>query len=139
MTRRALGRGRLIVVLGAIVCLAGVVPPWWTLARTNAESLSGNGLESAGIIVFLAALAMLAVVTLPFATRDGDATLDRPAIYVLLASVAVVSFLLRLVEINGFGGLGLPMQAPGLWLTGIGLLVIVWGVADILTERPTTF
>ena len=90
MSRRALGRGRLLVALGAILSLAGMIPAWWTLARTNATGLSGNGLEGVGIVVFLAALA-------------------------------------------------LPMDAPGLWLTGAGLLVIVWGVADILTERPPTY
>jgi len=57
MSRRALGRGRLLVALGAILSLAGMIPAWWTLARTNATGLSGNGLEGVGIVVFLAAKA----------------------------------------------------------------------------------
>jgi hypothetical protein len=139
MSRRALGRGRLLVVLGALVALAGMVPAWWRLARTNALALSGNGLEGAGIIIFLAALALLAVVTLPYATRDGNSALDRPASYVLLALLAVGAFLFRAFEISRFAALGLPTEAPGLWLTGLGLVVVVWGVADLLTERPPTY
>jgi len=139
MSRRALGRGRLLVALGAILSLAGMIPAWWTLARTNATGLSGNGLEGVGIVVFLAALALLAVITLPYATRDGVAALDRAGSYVLLALVAIGAFLFRVFEISRVAPLGLPMDAPGLWLTGAGLLMIVWGVADILTERPPAY
>jgi len=137
MNRRALGRGRLLVVIGALLSLAGMIPSWWKLPRTNAAALSGNGLEGAGIIIFLGALALLAVVTLPYATRDGDSALDRPASYVLLALMAVGAFLFRIFEISRFTSLGLPTDAPGMWVTGLGLVIVVWGVADVLVERPT--
>ena len=139
MTRRALGRGRRLIVIGALACVAGMLPAWWSITRTNAESVTGNGLEGAGVVVFLAAMALLAVITLPFATREGDSALDRPAIYVLLGGMGIAAFLFRIFEISGFDDLGLPVDAPGLWLTGAGLLLIVWGVADILTERPSAF
>ena len=102
MNRRALGRGRLLVVIGALVALAGMVPSWWKLPRTNEVALSGNGLEGAGIIIFLGVLALIAVVVLPYATRDGDSALDRPASYVLLALIAVGAYLFRIFEISRF-------------------------------------
>ena len=139
MNRRALGRGRLLVVLGASVTLVGMVPAWWRLARTNAPALSGSGLEGAGIIIFLTALALLAVVTLPYATRDGISSLDRPASYVLLGLMAIGAFLFRIFEISRFTNLGQPLEAPGLWLSGLGLLIVVWGVADLLSERPPAY
>jgi hypothetical protein len=139
MNRRALGRGRLLVVVGAVATLAGMVPSWWKLGRTSASALSGNGLEGAGIIIFLGALALLAVVTLPYATRDGDSALDRPASYVLLALMAIGAFLFRIFEISRFANLGLPTDAPGMWLSGLGLVIVVWGVGDLLTERPPTY
>jgi hypothetical protein len=139
MTRRALGRGRLLVVLGALVALAGMIPSWWKLPRTNAASLSGNGLEGAGIIIFLAALALIAVVVLPYATRTGDSALDRPASFVLLTLIAVGAFLFRIFEISRFTSLGLPTEALGMWLSGLGLVVVAWGVADLLTEKPPTY
>lgn len=138
MNRRALGRGRLLVVIGALVTLAGMIPAWWMLPQTGRDALSGNGLEGAGIIIFLAVLALIAIVVLPYATRDGDSALDRPASYVLLALMAVGAFLFRIFEISRFTSLGLPMEAPGLWISGLGLLIVVWGVADLLTERPPT-
>jgi hypothetical protein len=139
MTRRALGRGRRLIALGSLLVLAGMLPAWWHLARTNATALSGNGLESAGIVIFLCALALLALLVLPYATRDGDSALARPASYVVLSLVAIAAFLFRVHEISGFAALELPLGAPGLWLTGLGLMVVVWGVADILTERPPAY
>jgi hypothetical protein len=139
MNRRALGRGRLLVALGALVALVGMIPGWWSVARTNTSALVGNGLEGAGIVIFLAALGLLALITVPYATRDGDSALDRPGSYVLVALLAIGAFLFRIYEISRFATLGLPMEAPGLWLTGVGLLIVVWGVADMLGERPPTY
>jgi hypothetical protein len=139
LTRRALGRGRTLLALGSLIVLAGMLPAWWHLARTNDAALSGNGLEGGGIVIFLSALALLAVVVLPYATRDGDSALDRPGSYVMLSLAAIAAFLFRVYEISGFATLESPLASPGLWLTGAGLLVVVWGVADILTERPPAY
>jgi hypothetical protein len=139
MTRRALGRGRTFIALGAVIVLAGMLPAWWHLARTNAAALTGNGLEGAGIVIFLCALALLSLIVLPYATRDGNSSLDRPASYVMLSLLAIAAFLFRVYEISGFAALEMPLGAPGLWLTGGGLLLVVWGVADILTERPPAY
>jgi hypothetical protein len=134
--RRALGRGRLLIVIGALVTLIGLVPTWWVLGGTVTIRQSGNGFSGVGIIIFLAALAALAVVTLPYARRDGESGLDTPAVYAFLALAAIVAFLWRAYEIYQLGGLGLPPASLGLWLTGVGLLVIVWGVGEVLTEKP---
>ena len=136
MTRRALGRGKLLVVVGVVAALAGMLLPWWVVGRTGLTSLSGNGFEGTGILVFLAALGLLSLVILPFASRDGESALDRPVVYVVVALVAIGAFLYRVYEISQFGGLSLPTQSLGLWLTGAGLLLVAWGVGDILTERP---
>ena len=136
MTRRSLGRGRLIVAVGAIVCLAGTLPAWWTVGGTVTPSISGNAFEGTGVLLFIACLGLLALIVLPFATRDGESRLDRPASYVVLAAVAILGFVLRVLEIYSVGALGLPDRAPGMWLSGAGLLVVAWGVAEILTERP---
>jgi hypothetical protein len=134
--RQALGRGRLIVVLGALVTLAGTVPDWWSVGGTVTPAVSGNAFEGGGIVVFVSALGLLALVLLPFTRREGRAAVDRPSSYVLLAVVAAAAFCLRVIEIQGMDALALPNRAPGLWLTGAGLLVIAWGVVELLNERP---
>jgi hypothetical protein len=136
VTRRALGRGRLLVSLGALVTLAGTVPPWWTVGGAVTPVFTGNGFQGAGVLVFLSAITLLMLIVLPFTRRDGQAALDRPASFALLAAVGILGYLLRVVEIASMDALGLPDRAPGLWLTGAGLLVIAWGVVEVFSERP---
>ena len=136
MNRPALGRGRLLVVIGAIAALVGLLPTWWVVQRTALPDLSGTGLQGPfGVAIFLSSLAMLAVVTLPFASRSGESSLDRSATFVVLAAIAIGAFGWRLYEISQFAGLPMPTNAPGIWITGVGLLIIAWGVGEILTDR----
>lgn len=137
MSRRALGRGRLMVVVGAILTLAGTVPPWWMAGGPPLyPGYSGNAFDGVGVVVFICALAMLALVVLPFTRREREAALDRPSSYVVLAVLAIGAFVLRAYQLAEGGLLALPNEAPGLWLTGGGLLVVAWGVAELLNERP---
>jgi hypothetical protein len=135
VSARGGGRGRLVLFAGALVTLAGIPLTWWTIERTNAPSLTGSGLQGVAIFVFLAALAMIAVIILPFASRAGESALDRPGVYALLALIAVAAYAWRVVEISGFASLGLPQEVPGLWLSGAGLVIVLWGVGDLLTTR----
>lgn len=138
MNRRSFGRGRLIISIGAVLTLAGTLPAWWTVGGQVTQELSGNAFDypSVGIVVFVAALAMLFVMVLPYARRDGEAGIDRPLTYGLLWLVAAAALGLRVYQINEFGGLGLPDRAPGLWLTAFGLLVVAGGLINLLAERP---
>jgi hypothetical protein len=138
MTRRALGRGRFLIVVGSIVTLVGMVPAWWVVERTGQPSLTGNGFEGAGLVVFLAALLLIALVVLPFASRDGDSPLDRAPTYIAVALLGIAAFLFRVYQIMQFGGLSLT-ESIGLWVTGAGLLIIAWGAGDILTEKTSDY
>jgi hypothetical protein len=137
--RRGLGRGRMIIVIGALMVVGGALPPWWTVGTAPlTDVITGNAFDfpASGIVVFLAALAAIAVVVLPYATREGEVGLDRPLTYGLLLIVAIVAFGLRVYQISQFGGLGLPDRAPGLYVTGAGLLVMCWAMIELLAERP---
>ncbi len=139
MNRRARGRGRLIVVVAATLLAVGCVPAWWAVGGTVTPALSGNGFEGVGIVVFLSALALLALIVFPYATREGDSRLDRPWSYALVAAMAAGAFGLRVVQIRDLDGLGLPDRTPGLWITGAALVLLVWGVAEILGERQREY
>ena len=138
MNRPALGRGRLLIVIGAIAAVIGLIPTWWVVERTALPDLSGNGLQGPfGMAVFLASLGMLAVVTMPFASRSGESSLDRAATFAVLGAIAIGAFGWRLYEISQFAGLPMPTSSPGVWITGVGLLIVAWGIGDILTDRRT--
>lgn len=139
MKPRGIGRGRLVIAAGALVIVVGCFLPWWSVGGTVTDLHTGNAFDTIlGMVVFAAALAMLAVMVLPYASRSSYSPLDRRFVYVLLLVVATVAFAVRLVQINApdFAGLG-PVQAiPGAWITGAGLGLLLVGVIELLGEAP---
>ncbi len=138
MTRRGLGRGRLLVGLGAIISLISMPLDWFKVGGeiTSITPISGNGFEGTGILVFVAAVALLAVLVLPYASRHGSSAWDRPTTYLLLAGLGVAGFVMRILQLAGDGIIGAPDRAPGLYVAAAGLLVVAWGIAEMLGERP---
>ncbi|MDP8904124.1 MAG: hypothetical protein M3N29_02195 [Chloroflexota bacterium] len=135
MKRRGIGRGRPIIAAGGLLVMLGSVLPWWTIGGTVTPRLTGNAFDGIGVVAFICAVLMIALVVLPYATQSGQASIDRPLSYLILATLAVSAFAVRALEIQTIAGVGLPQQTPGLWLTGVGLGVIVWGVGELLAER----
>jgi hypothetical protein len=134
--RRGLGRGRLLVGVGAIIVLVAMPLDWFKAGGQVLTAITGNGLEGAGILIFVASIALLAVLTLPYASRDGRSSLDRPITYLMLTGAAAVGLVIRVVQLWSSDPplLGLPDRAPGLWLGAAGVIVLCWGVAEILAE-----
>jgi len=133
MYRYPLGRGRWIAALAALVLLVGCVLPWYTAGGQVGDlpALTGNAFEASGILVFLVALGCLALVTLPYAAGDRPVGTDRWPPYFLLLVVAVVGVLLRAVDLWGRGVLGLPDRSPGLWVVGLGLILLARATFEI--------
>ncbi|HYN70557.1 MAG TPA: hypothetical protein VEX41_10155 [Candidatus Eisenbacteria bacterium] len=141
MHRRPVGRARLLAALGALVTLAGTVLPWWTVGGHAGElpASSGNAFESTGIIVFVAALATIALVTLPYAT-DRPMQADRWQAYALVAVVGSAAFAYRIFDLAMLRAFSFaePVEAltraPGVWVTTIGLIVIARATYDTYRE-----
>ncbi len=141
--RRPVGRARLLAALGALVILAGCVLRWWTVGGANGlPELWGNGFEGMSIVVFVAALATIAIVTLPYAT-DRPVNADRWPTFALLAAVGWLAFVLRVVDLYMLGALSFREPAavftngPGLWVAGIGLTMLARAAFDIQREPGT--
>ena len=136
MHRFPLGRGRRLALLAAVIILVGCVLPWYTVGDPSAglPVTQGNAFEASGILVFLVALANLALVALPYAMGDRPTTVDPWPLYALLLAIAVGALALRLVDVvNRVPGL-LPDRSPGLWLVGVGLLVLTVATYEIARE-----
>jgi hypothetical protein len=137
--RRPLGRGRLIAGISATLILAGSVLPWFRAGGSDGiPPIEGNAFEGPGILVFLSALATLALVALPYASGDRPVALDRWWAYAAVAIVAAVALVVRVAAIaSEAGGLAamLPDRAPGLWLTAVGVLGLLFAAADMYGER----
>jgi hypothetical protein len=136
--RRPLGRGRLVAGVSAALILVGCFLPWFRVGGSSGiPPVEGNAFAGAGILVFLAGLATLALVALPFAAGDRPVALDRWWSYAAVTSVAVVGLVLRVVGIASEGGgleVMLPDRAPGLWLAAAGVIGLVFATAALYGE-----
>jgi hypothetical protein len=142
MHRRPLGRGRTLAALGGGLMVVGCVLPWWQVGGTpGITAESGNGLAGTGILVFLVGIATIALVALPYAAGDRPVGLDRWLSYAILSVAGWIGFGWRLTELALIVAFqfGTPAQVvtngPGLWLAGIGLVVLsraTW----IMTREP---
>ena len=137
MHRRELGRGRLIAALGALVILAACVPllAWYSLGGDGGEltPLVLDAFDGTGRLPFLAALATLALLTLPYAS-DRPIAIDRPLAYTLLTVVAFAGLGLWLPQVAGNLAGMTPDRAPGWWLALVGSIVLARGTFEIATE-----
>lgn len=139
LQRRPLGRGRLVAAGSAVVILVGCVLPWFRAGGSEGiTALVGNAFAGPGILVFLAALATLAMAALPYAAGDGPLAGDRWWTYGIIAAVAAVAIVARTagiaLESGGFGTM-LPDRAPGLWIAAVGVVGLLFAVAEIYGER----
>lgn len=135
MNRRGFGRGRFVAAAGALLALLGCFLPWYRVGGDGGlPPVSANAFEGAGILVFLAAVAVLALIALPYAAGDRPLSVDRPVSFVLVASIGVAGLALRLLQLWGDHALGLPDRALGLWVAAAGLAIMAWGVAEIVGE-----
>ncbi len=141
MHRRPVGRTRLLAAIGALLMLGGCFLPWWTRggAAGQLTTLSGNAFEGMGIVVFAAAIATLALVTLPYAT-ERPVAVDRWSSYALIAAAGWLAFAFRIVELGSVNAFSFAEPAdivtniPGLWLSGIGLVVLARATYEMLGE-----
>ena len=141
MHRRPVGRTRLLAAIGALLMLGGCFLPWWMRGGGAGQltSLSGTAFEGMGIVVFAAAIATLALVTLPYAT-ERPVSVDRWSSYALIAGVGWLAFGYRIVELASVNAFSFAEPAdiitniPGLWLSGIGLAVLARATYEMLGE-----
>jgi hypothetical protein len=140
MHRRPVRRSRRLAAIGALVALAGCFLPWWTKGGSiGLPVLSGTAFESMGIVVFAAAIATLALVTLPYAT-ERPVHVDRWTSYALIVGAAWLAFAYRLFDLASSNAFtfaepaDIVVRIPGLWLVGIGLGIISRATYEMLQE-----
>jgi hypothetical protein len=120
----------------ALVLLAGCVLPWWTIVI--AEGLpptTGNAFDATGILVFLAAMAVLALVTLRLAS-ERPLEIDRLPAYVIILALGLIGFVVRLIGLFATGPLDQfrPDHAPGALIVIVGLAGLGRAVLEIYQE-----
>ena len=134
MNRRTLGRGRVIVGVGAVLALVACLFPWGQTAGVGLPPLKTGAFDGAGIVVFVAAIGLLALIALPYAAGDQPIGIDRPLAFGLVAGIGIAGYLVKLWQIVANGLLGLPDRGLGLWVAAVALAIVIWGLAEMLAE-----
>lgn len=139
MHRRPLGRGRLLATIGALIDLVGCVLPWYSIGGALGTGLPAetlNAFSDKGIVVFISALLVLALVSLPYAAGDKPVALDRAMSYGIVLAVAIGAFTWRALEFILIDPIGLrPDLAPGIWIVAVGLVFLARATYEISAEH----
>ncbi len=136
--RRGLGRGRVLIAIGAVIAIVSMPFPWFTVGGEILTAYSENGLQGAGVLVFLASVGLLAVIVLPYTSKSGRSSIERPATYLALLLVGLTGLAIEAIGALNESRLGMPDRALGLWLAGIGMIIATWGVAELYVERQSS-
>jgi hypothetical protein len=135
MHRRPLGSGRRLAGLAALVILIACFLPWWQTSGELGVQLGGNAFDGAGVVVFFDALAVIALLALPYAAGDVPVGLDRPLSFLILAAVGWVAGAIRLVDLAAANLEAVyPQRAYGLWLAALGLIILSRAAYNISNE-----
>jgi hypothetical protein len=135
MHRRPMGRGRTLAIAGALVVLVGTLLPWYAFqVDAGLPAVEFRAFDGSGILAFIAALAVLALVTLPYAAGHRPVSADRGLAYLLLVGIAALGVAIwPLLVIEDLSGL-LPTRAPGWWIAVGGVAVLARGAFEISQE-----
>jgi hypothetical protein len=137
MHRRPLGAGRRLAGLASIVIIAACFLPWWqTSTDLGLPPRSGNAFDGSGVLVFFVALAIIALLALPYAAGDVPVGLDRPLSFVILTVVGWLALGVRIANL-ALANLDavFPQRAYGLWLAALGLIILSRATYHIVRER----
>lgn len=133
------GKARLLASLGAAILAVSAFLQWWQIGGSAGElaSRSDVGISDGRVfLMFLAAVAVLLVATLPIASRRPT-SIDRFSVYLALAVVAGLGFATRAADLAGHGLLPWPAtRGAGFWFAGVGIVVLAAGVLAVLVTSP---
>ena len=137
MHRRPLGNGRRLAFLGAVVLLVGCLLPWYSVGGDGGlPPVVYRAFDGSGIACFLAALATIALVALPYAAGERPVGVDRGLVFLVLALVALAGVILWIPGVLDAPEGLLPDRAYGYWIAVVGTIMMLRAAYDIMLEPP---
>ncbi len=136
--RRGLGRGRTLIAIGAVLAIISMPLSWQKAGGIVLPVSTDWGFSGTGVLMFIAAVLMLALIVLPFTTETRRVALDRPVVYLALLVMGIAGLALAAIDlVGGEAQYSLtPLDAPGLWLAIVSMGIVTWGVLELFAEKP---
>lgn len=126
------------MAIGAVLGVVGAFLPWtYAGGEIGLPIVTENAFGGAGILMFIAAAGLIALILLPYATSSGRSSLDRWISFVLLAGLMAVGTLIELWQLFSDGVLKLlpPLDVVGMYLGILGTILVVWGAGEIVGQE----
>jgi hypothetical protein len=137
MHRRPLGSGRRLAVIAALLLIVGSVLPWYRVGGDGGLApLVYRAFDGTGILAFLAGLATIALIALPYAAGDRPTGVDRWIVFALLGGAALVGVVLWIPNVLVAPEGILPDRAYGFWIAAVGAILLARSAYDIALEPP---
>jgi hypothetical protein len=132
MHRRSLGSARRLALVAGVLLVIGSVLPWYQLGGDGGlPTIVYRAFDGSGILCFLAGLATLALLALPYAMGDRPTPIDRGISFAILAAVAILGVVLWmpnvLADVSGL----LPTRSYGFWITAVGAVLLARSAFEI--------
>ncbi len=125
MHRRSMGPGRRMALLASILLVVGSVLPWYQLGGDGGLPVTVyRAFDGSGILSFLAGLATLALLALPYAMGDRPTAIDRGISFAILAVAAILGVVLWIPNVLADPAGLLPTLAYGYWITVVGAVLL---------------
>lgn len=126
-----------MAALAAVLIVVACFLPWWqTSSDLGLPPITGNAFGGSGVIVFFAALAVIALLALPYAAGDVPVSIDRPLSYVIITVVGWIALAVRVIDLALADRTAvLPQKAFGLWLAALGLILLSRAVYQMTRDR----
>ena len=136
--RRGLGRGRTLIAIGAVLAIISMPLAWQTAGGIVLPVSTDWGFSGTVVLMFIAAVLMLALIVLPFTTETRQVALDRPVVFLALLAIGIGGLAVAIIDlVGGEEQYSLtPLDAPGLWLAVVGMAMASWGVLELFAEKP---
>ncbi len=138
MDRSATSRGRWLVAIGAIIIVGALFLQWWQIGGGVGELTrrSDIGISDWHVYpMFLAAIASLLLITLPYAS-ERPVAIDHPLAYLGLLIVVLVSYAMDVVSLAQAQKIPIPpLLGPGFWIAAVGIGALARGVFEVFEDR----
>lgn len=132
MHRRSMGPARRLAFVAAVLLVVGSVLPWYQVGGDGGlPVIVYRAFDGSGILCFLAGLATLALLALPYAMGDRPSPVDRGIFFAILAVVAILGIVLWIPNVMAnLAGL-IPTQSYGFWITLVGAILLARAAFEI--------
>jgi hypothetical protein len=125
MHRRSMGSGRRLALVAGLLLVVGSVLPWYRLGGDGGlPPTVFNAFSGSGILSFLAGLATLALLALPYAMGDRPTRIDSGVAFAILAVVAILGVVLWIPNVLADPAGLLPDRAYGYWIAVVGAVLL---------------